>query len=104
MKIRPIHDRVVTRRAKGYIKSKGRTIIRYLAKEKPLEGEVIAVDPNMRNECGKLIQLDAKAGDRILFGKRSCTDFRIDGEAPLFKKGPDIMGLVETTVVAKKAA
>ncbi|SDA94596.1 Chaperonin subunit [Sinorhizobium sp. NFACC03] len=61
---------------------------------KPLEGEVIAVDPGTRNESGKLIPLDANAGDRILFGKWSCTDFRIDGEAPLIKNEPDIMGVV----------
>jgi chaperonin GroES len=82
MKIRPLHDRAVIRRAQGYLQSKGGIIIRDIAEEKPQEGEVIAVCRGSRNEGGKLIPLDAKVGDRILFGKWSGTDFRIDGEDP----------------------
>lgn len=104
MKIRPLHDRAVIRRAQGYLKSKGGIITRDIAKEKPQEGEVIAGCRGTRNECGKLIPLDATFGDRILLGKRSGTDFRIDGEAPLIKNEPDIMDVVEKTVAAKKAA
>ena len=95
MKIRPLHDRAVIRRAQGYLKSKGGIIIRDITKEKPQEGEVIAVCRGTRNEGGKLIPLDVKAGDRILFGKWSGTDFKIDGEEPLIVNEPDIMGVVE---------
>ncbi|KOF15598.1 hypothetical protein AC244_22810 [Ensifer adhaerens] len=103
MKFRPLHDRVVIRRAEGDLKSKGGIIIPDIAQEKPQEGEVIAVDPGTRNEGGKLIPLDVKAGDTILFGKWSGTDVKIDGE-DLIMNEADIMGIVEKTVAAKKAA
>lgn len=103
MKFRPLHDRVVIRRAEGDLKSKGGIIIPDIAQEKPQEGEVIAVDPGTRNEGGKLIPLDVKAGDTILFGKWSGTDVKIDGE-DLIMNEADIMAIVEKTVAAKKAA
>ena len=104
MKFRPLHDRVVIRRAEGDIKSKGGIIIPDTAKEKPQEGEVIAVGPGSRDEAGKLIPLDVKAGDTILFGKWSGTEVKIDGEDLLIMKETDIMGVVEKTAAAKKAA
>jgi chaperonin GroES len=104
MKFRPLHDRVVIRRAEGDIKSKGGIIIPDNAKEKPQEGEVIAVGPGSRHEGGKLIPLDVKAGDLILFGKWSGTEIKIDGEDLLIMKEADIMGIVEKAVSAKKAA
>jgi chaperonin GroES len=105
MKFRPLHDRVVIRRAQGELKSKGGIIIPDNAKEKPQEGEVIAVGPGSRDESGKLIPLDVKAGDMILFGKWSGTEVKIDGEELLIVKEADIMGIVEQTgTVAKKAA
>ena len=104
MKFRPLHDRVVIRRAEGDIKSKGGIIIPDNAKEKPQEGEVIAVGPGSRDDSGKLIPLDVKAGDIILFGKWSGTEVKIDGEELLIMKEADIMGIVERTVAAKKAA
>ena len=104
MKFRPLHDRVVIRRAEGDTKSKGGIIIPDTAKEKPQEGEVIAVGPGSRDESGKLIPLDVKAGDLILFGKWSGTEVKIDGEDLLIMKESDIMGIVEKTKAAKKAA
>jgi chaperonin GroES len=104
MKFRPLHDRVVIRRAEGDTKSKGGIIIPDNAKEKPQEGEVIAVGPGSRDEAGKLIPLDVKAGDTILFGKWSGTEVKIDGEDLLIMKETDIMGVVEKTAAAKKAA
>ena len=104
MKFRPLHDRVVIRRAEGDIKSKGGIIIPDNAKEKPQEGEVIAAGPGSRDEGGKLIPLDVKAGDLILFGKWSGTEIKIDGEDLLIMKEADIMGIVEKAVSAKKAA
>ena len=104
MKFRPLHDRVVIRRAEGDTKSKGGIIIPDNAKEKPQEGEVIAVGPGSRDESGKLIPLDVKAGDLILFGKWSGTEVKIDGEELLIMKETDIMGIIEKTVAAKKAA
>lgn len=95
MKFRPLHDRVVIRRAEGDLKSKGGIIIPDIAKEKPQEGEVIAVGPGTRNEGGKLIPLDVEAGDTILFGKWSGTDVKIDGEELLIMKEADIMGIVD---------
>jgi chaperonin GroES len=86
MKFRPLHDRVVIRRAEGDLKSKGGIIIPDNAKEKPQEGEVIAVGPGLRDESGKLIPLDVKAGDTILFGKWSGTEVKIDGEDLLIMK------------------
>jgi chaperonin GroES len=105
MKFRPLHDRVVIRRAEGDLKSKGGIIIPDTAKEKPQEGEVIAVGPGSRDESGKLVPLDVKAGDAILFGKWSGTEVRIDGEDLLIMKEADIMGVVEKTeATTKKAA
>ena len=97
MKFRPLHDRVVIRRAEGDTKSKGGIIIPDTAKEKPQEGEVIAVGPGARDESGKLIPLDVKAGDLILFGKWSGTEVKIDGEDLLIMKEADIMGIIEKT-------
>lgn len=105
MKFRPLHDRVVIRRAEGDLKSKGGIIIPDTAKEKPQEGEVIAVGPGSRDQSGKLVPLDVKAGDLILFGKWSGTEVKIDGENLLIMKESDIMGIVENTgAVTKKAA
>jgi chaperonin GroES len=104
MKFRPLHDRVVIRRAEGDIKSTGGIIIPDNAKEKPQEGEVIAVGPGSRDESGQLVPLDVKAGDLILFGKWSGTEVKIDGEDLLIMKEADILGIVEKTVSAKKAA
>ena len=103
MKFRPLHDRVVIRRAEGDLKSKGGIVITDIAQEKPQKGEVIAVDLGTRNEGGKLIPLDVKAGDTILFGKWTGTDVKIDGE-DLIMNEADIMGIVEKTVAANKAA
>lgn len=104
MKFRPLHDRVVIRRAEGDITSRGGIIIPDNAKEKPQEGEVVAVGPGSRDESGKLIPLDVKAGDTVLFGKWSGTEVSIDGEDLLIMKEADIMGIIEKTKVAKKAA
>jgi len=105
MKFRPLHDRVVIRRAEGDLKSKGGIIIPDTAKEKPQEGEVIAVGPGTRDESGKLIPLDVKAGDTILFGKWSGTEVKIDGDDLLIMKETDILGIVEKTeAAARKAA
>lgn len=104
MKFRPLHDRVVIRRAEGELKSKGGIIIPDTAKEKPQEGEVIAVGPGWRDESGKLVSLDVKAGDLILFGKWSGTEVKIDGEDLLIMKEADIMGVVEKTEAASKKA
>ncbi|MBB6467598.1 co-chaperone GroES [Aminobacter carboxidus] len=104
MKFRPLHDRVVIRRAEGDIKSKGGIIIPDNAKEKPQQGEVVAVGPGSRDEGGKLIALDVKAGDTVLFGKWSGTEVKIDGADLLIMKEADIMGIVDTSEAAKKAA
>src|SRR5688572_32091083 len=104
MKFRPLHDRVVVRRVDAEEKTKGGIIIPDTAKEKPQEGEIVAAGPGARDESGKLVPLDVKAGDRILFGKWSGTEVRIDGEDLLIMKESDIMGVVEQTVARKKAA
>ena len=104
MKFRPLHDRVVVRRIEAEEKTAGGIIIPDTAKEKPQEGEVIAVGPGARNEQGQLVALDVKAGDRVLFGKWSGTEVKIDGEELLIMKESDIMGIVEVTVAKKKAA
>jgi chaperonin GroES len=105
MKFRPLHDRVVIRRAEGDLKSKGGIIIPDTAKEKPQEGEVIAVGPGSRDESGKLIPLDVKPGDLILFSKWSGTEVKIDHEDLLIMEETDIMGIVEKAeAAAKKAA
>ncbi|MBL8575616.1 MAG: co-chaperone GroES [Mesorhizobium sp.] len=101
---RPLHDRIVIRRADGELKSKGGILIPDTAKEKPQEGEVIAVGPGLRDESGKLLPLDVKKGDFVLFGKWSGTEVRVDGEDLLIMKESDLMGIVEKTVAAKKAA
>jgi chaperonin GroES len=98
MTFRPLLDRVVIRRAEGNIKSKGGIIIPDTAKEKPQEGEVVAVGPGSRDDSGKLIPLDVKIGDTILFGKWSGTEVKIDGEDLLIMKESDIMGIVANTV------
>jgi chaperonin GroES len=104
MKFRPLHDRVVVRRIEGEEKTKGGIIIPDTAKEKPQEGEVIAVGPGARDESGKLVPLDLKAGDRILFGKWSGTEVKIDGEELLIMKESDVMGVVEGTASSSKKA
>ena len=104
MKFRPLHDRVVIRRAEGDLKSKGGIIIPDTAKEKPQEGEVIAVGPGSRDESGKLMPLDVKAGDTVLFGKWSGTEIKIDGDDLLIMKEADIMGIVEKSMVEKPKA
>jgi chaperonin GroES len=93
-KFRPLHDRVVVRRIQADEKTKGGIIIPDTAKEKPQEGEVIAVGPGGRDEAGKLIPIDVKAGDRVLFGKWSGTEVKLDGEELLIMKESDIMGVV----------
>jgi chaperonin GroES len=94
MKFRPLHDRVVVKRIEGEEKTKGGIIIPDTAKEKPQEGEVIAVGPGGRDEAGKLVPLDLKSGDRVLFGKWSGTEVKIDGQDLLIMKESDIMGVV----------
>jgi len=104
MKFRPLHDRVVIRRIEQEAKTKGGIIIPDNAKEKPQEGEVIAVGPGGHDEKGKLIPVEVKAGDRVLFGKWSGSEVKIDGEELLIMKESDIMGVIEHEVAAKKAA
>jgi chaperonin GroES len=105
MKFRPLHDRVVVRRITAEEKTRGGIIIPDTAQEKPMEGEVIAVGPGARNEQGAVVTLEVKAGDRILFGKWSGTEVKLDGEELLIMKESDIMGIVEgTPSSAKKAA
>ena len=93
-KFRPLHDRVVVRRIQAEEKSKGGIIIPDTAQEKPQEGEVVAVGPGGRDEAGKLVPMDLKAGDRVLFGKWSGTEVKIDGEELLIMKESDIMGVI----------
>jgi|SRR5262245_3696002 len=104
MKFRPLHDRVVVRRIEGQEKTAGGIIIPDTAKEKPMEGEIVAVGPGGRDENGKLIPIDLKTGDRILFGKWSGTEVKIDGEELLIMKESDIMGVIEGTAAGKKKA
>ncbi|MGQ3357050.1 MAG: co-chaperone GroES [Phreatobacter sp.] len=104
MKFRPLHDRVVVRRIDAEEKTRGGIIIPDTAKEKPQEGEVIAVGPGGRNERGELVPLDVKAGDVVLFGKWSGTEVKIDGVDYLIMKESDIMGIVEASASLKKAA
>jgi chaperonin GroES len=104
MKFRPLHDRVVIRRVEGEDRSKGGIIIPDAAKEKPQEGEVVAVGPGARDESGKLIALEVKAGDRVLFGKWSGSEVRIDSEDLLIMKESDILGVIDRATAAKKAA
>ena len=95
MKFRPLHDRVVVKRIEAEEKTTGGIIIPDTAKEKPMQGEIIAVGPGARNEQGQIQPLDVKAGDKILFGKWSGTEVKIDGEELLIMKESDIMGIVE---------
>ena len=104
MKFRPLHDRVVVTRIDAEDKTKGGIIIPDTAKEKPSEGEVIAVGPGGRDEAGKLIPIDVKAGDRVLFGKWSGTEVKIDGVEYLLMKESDIMGVLVEAESRKKAA
>jgi len=104
MKFRPLHDRVVVKRIDAEEKTAGGIIIPDTAKEKPQQGEVIAVGPGARNEAGQLVALDVKVGDTVLFGKWSGTEVKIDGEDLLIMKESDIMGVVEQVAARKKAA
>jgi chaperonin GroES len=104
MKFRPLHDRVVIRRFEGEERTKAGIIIPDTAKEKPQEGEVVAVGPGARDEAGKLIPIDLKAGDRVLFGKWSGTEVKIDGEELLIMKESDVMGVLEGAKASRKAA
>ncbi len=104
MKFRPLHDRVVVRRIEAEEKSAGGIIIPDTAKEKPQQGEVLAVGPGTRDEQGKIIPLDVKVGDVVLFGKWSGTEVKIDGEELLILKESDIMGILEKDAKAKAAA
>ena len=104
MKFRPLHDRVVVRRIEEDMKTAGGIIIPDTAKEKPMEGEVVAVGPGKRDERGALVPLGVKAGDRVLFGKWSGTEVKIDGEDLLIMKESDIFGVIEEGVARKKAA
>ena len=103
MSFRPLGDRVLVRRVEEEAKSKGGIIIPDTAKEKPQEGEVIAVGPGARDESGKIQPLDVKTGDRILFGKWSGTEVKIDGEDLIIMKESDILGLLEPAAKAKAA-
>jgi chaperonin GroES len=103
MKFRPLHDRVVVRRLNAEEKTAGGIIIPDTAKEKPMEGEIVAVGPGARNEQNELVALDVKAGDRVLFGKWSGTEVKLDGEDLIIMKESDIMGVIEQRA-ARKAA
>ena len=104
MKFRPLHDRVVVRRVEEDTKTAGGIIIPDTAKEKPVQGEVVAVGPGARDEQGKVVPLDVKAGDRVLFGKWSGTEVKIDGEDLLIMKESDILGLIEGKANVRAAA
>jgi chaperonin GroES len=104
MSFRPLHDRVVVRRLTAEEKTAGGIIIPDTAKEKPMEGEVIAVGPGARNDQGHIVALDVKAGDKILFGKWSGTEVKLDGEELLIMKESDIMGIIDVSASKKKAA
>ena len=104
MKFRPLHDRVVVKRIAAEEKSKGGIIIPDTAKEKPMQGEVIAIGPGGRDESGKLIPIDIKTGDRVLFGKWSGTEVVLDGDELLIMKESDIMGVLVEEIARRKAA
>jgi chaperonin GroES len=104
MNFRPLHDRVVVRRLEAEEKTAGGIIIPDTAKEKPMEGEVLSVGPGARDETGKLQPLDVKSGDRILFGKWSGTEVKLDGEELLIMKESDIMGIIEGQPASKRKA
>ena len=104
MKFRPLHDRVVVKRIEAEAKSAGGIIIPDTVKEKPSQGEILAIGPGGRDEAGKLIPIDVKAGDRVLFGKWSGTEVKIDGVEYLIMKETDIMGVLAEAVSRRKAA
>jgi chaperonin GroES len=104
MGFRPLHDRVVVRRVEAEEKTAGGIIIPDTAKEKPMEGEVVAVGPGARGEDGKIQPLDVKSGDRVLFGKWSGTEVKLDNEDLIIMKESDIMGIIEPGAAARKAA
>jgi chaperonin GroES len=104
MKFRPLHDRVVVRRIEEDMKTAGGIIIPDTAKEKPMQGEVIAVGPGARDESGKIIPLDVRKGDKVLFGKWSGTEVKIDGDELLIIKESDILGVIEGQVSVRVAA
>ena len=104
MKFRPLHDRVVVKRVAEEEKTKGGIIIPDTAKEKPMEGEVVSVGPGARDEKGALVAPDVKAGDRILFGKWSGTEVKLNGDELLIMKESDIMGILDEGVAFKAAA
>ncbi|MNV18903.1 10 kDa chaperonin 5 [compost metagenome] len=104
MSFRPLHDRILVRRVESQEKTKGGIIIPDTAKEKPSEGEVVAVGPGPRNETGQIQALDVKAGDRILFGKWSGTEIKINGEDLLIMKESDVLGIIEAQAEQKQAA
>ena len=104
MKFRPLHDRIVVKRIEAEEKTAGGIIIPDTVKEKPSQGEVVAIGPGGRDEAGKLIPIDIRAGDRVLFGKWSGTEVKIDGEDLLIMKESDIFGVIEEGVAKKKAA
>ena len=104
MKFRPLHDRVVVKRVEEEGKTKGGIIIPDTAKEKPMEGEIVAVGPGARDGKGTLVPLDVKKGDRILFGKWSGTEIKLDGEDLLIMKESDIMGIIEGSPAAVRKA
>jgi chaperonin GroES len=104
MTFRPLHDRILVRRIEAEEKTAGGIIIPDTAREKPQEGEVIAVGPGARDEAGKLVELDVKVGDRILFGKWSGTEIKLGGEDLLIMKESDVMGVIEPTAALRKAA
>jgi chaperonin GroES len=104
MKFRPLHDRVLIRRVEGEEKSAGGIIIPDTAKEKPMEGEVVAAGPGARGDDGKLQPMDVKAGDRVLFGKWSGTEVKLEGEELIIMKESDIMGVLDHSAAAQKVA
>ena len=104
MKFTPLHDRVLVRRIEGEEKTKGGLIIPDTAKEKPSEGEIISVGEGARKDSGELIPMAVKAGDRVLFGKWSGTEVKVDGEDLLIMKESDILGVIETDAAAQQAA
>jgi chaperonin GroES len=104
MQFRPLHDRVVVRRLEAEEKTAGGIIIPDTAQEKPQEGEIVAVGPGARDETGKLMPLEVKAGDRVLFGKWSGTEVKLDGEELLIMKEADIMGIVEGKATPRRKA
>ena len=104
MQFRPLHDRVLVRRIDAEEKSAGGIIIPDTAKEKPSQGEVVAVGPGRRDDSGKLVPIDLRVGDRVLFGKWSGTEVKIDGEELLIMKESDVMGIIDEPAAKRKAA